>query len=392
MKAFHFRLRRLCAILIGLVFLCSGLLKLIDPVGTGLIVSEYLKFFRMDFLTGLARPLGIALVLVETVTGVALITGVYCKLSAIVTGILLVFFTGLTLVLLIVNPEMDCGCFGEALHLTHRQSFFKNVALVILALVAFIPFRHFGTPRGKKYVTFWIASASLVFALWYSGRHLPLIDFMEFAPGAELFAADRSGEEIPDGFYAAFIYERDGQTGSFSLDRLPDSTWTFVRVDTVYRNGLNLKPSRPILSFSDAAGEYQDERAVKGKVVVLSVYDPARAAWDRIVKVHEGIQAAGATPLLLVSSSPAEMTARSLPVPVYYADYKTLLTLNRGNGGATYINKGEVIAKWSLADFPKDPSGLFSTDPVDIYTHHIARRRITAQAFCLYLAALLILL
>ena len=40
MKKAHHRFRRFCAILIGLVFLASGLLKLLDPVGTGLIVSE----------------------------------------------------------------------------------------------------------------------------------------------------------------------------------------------------------------------------------------------------------------------------------------------------------------------------------------------------------------
>jgi hypothetical protein len=47
MKKAHHRLRRFCAILIGLVFLVSGLLKLLDPVGTGLIVTEYLKVFHV---------------------------------------------------------------------------------------------------------------------------------------------------------------------------------------------------------------------------------------------------------------------------------------------------------------------------------------------------------
>ena len=92
MKKAHHRLRRFCAILIGLVFLVSGLLKLLDPVGTGLIVSEYFKFFHLNFLQGAAKGLGMVLSLVESVTGAALISGVYRRLTAAVTAILVVFF------------------------------------------------------------------------------------------------------------------------------------------------------------------------------------------------------------------------------------------------------------------------------------------------------------
>ena len=76
MKKAHHRLRRFCAILIGLVFLASGLLKLLDPVGTGLIVSEYFKFFHLGFLQGTAKGFGMALSLLEAVTGAALVSGV----------------------------------------------------------------------------------------------------------------------------------------------------------------------------------------------------------------------------------------------------------------------------------------------------------------------------
>jgi hypothetical protein len=84
---------------------------------------------------------------VEASTGAALVSGVFRKTTAIVTSALILFFTVITLILWIANPVMDCGCFGEAIHLTHGQTLLKNLVLVALALIAFIPFQNFGVPR-----------------------------------------------------------------------------------------------------------------------------------------------------------------------------------------------------------------------------------------------------
>ena len=388
MKQAHHRLRRFCAILIGLVFLTSGLLKLLDPVGTGLIVTEYLKFFKMSFLQRAALPFGMVLSLLEAVTGAALISGVYRKLAAAVASLLILFFTVVTVILWIANPVMDCGCFGEAIHLTHGQTLLKNVILLALALVAFLPFQNFGVPRPAKYVAFWITVPSLVFALWFNWRHLPMIDFTEFAPGVELFASLDNDYEAMDGKVPTFIYERDGQRGSFSLDNLPDSTWTFVAVDTLSRSGFYRSEAKPVLSFRDAEGTYQDEQAVLGKVMVFSVYDPAQADWDRIRTQAAEARAAGATPLILT------VPGDNAPQDVYYADYKPLITLNRANGGAVYFHDGELVSKWSPRDFPgkEELQSLLERDSVDASTDFTVKRRIKAQGFALYLLALLMLL
>ena len=388
MKKAHHRLRRFCAILIGLVFLASGLLKLLDPVGTGLIVSEYFKFFHLGFLQGTAKALGMVLSLVEAITGAALISGVFRKTTAIVTSILVVFFTIITLILWIAKPEMDCGCFGEAIHLSHGQTLLKNLVLLALAALAFIPFQNFGVPRKGKYVAFFLAIPSLIFALCHNARHLPMIDFTEFAPGTELFASLDNDYQEMDGKVPTFIYERNGQRGSFTLDALPDSTWTFVGVDTLSRSGMYKNASKPVLSFRDAEGEYQDELAVLGKVMVFSVYDPEEADWDRIRTQAAEARICGATPLIL--SVPGEDT----PEDVYLADYKPLITLNRANGGATYFNDGELIAKWSPRDVPEGEElrSLLDREPVVASTDFIVGRRIRAQGFALYLLALLLLL
>ena len=388
MKKAHHSFRRFCAILIGLVFLASGLLKLLDPVGTGLIVSEYFKFFHLGFLQGTAKALGMVLSLVEAITGAALISGVFRKTTAIVTSVLVVFFTIITLILWIAKPEMDCGCFGEAIHLSHGQTLLKNLVLLALAALAFIPFQNFGVPRKGKYVAFFLAIPSLIFALCHNARHLPMIDFTEFAPGTELFASLDNDYQEMDGKVPTFIYERNGQRGSFTLDALPDSTWTFVGVDTLSRSGMYKNVSKPVLSFRDAEGEYQDELAVLGKVMVFSVYDPEDADWDRIRTQVAEARVCGATPLIL--AVPGEDT----PEDVYLADYKPLITLNRANGGATYFNDGELISKWSPRDVPEGEElrSLLDREPVVASTDFIVGRRIRAQGFSLYLLALLLLL
>ena len=372
MKKAHHRLRRLCAFLIGLVFLASGLLKLLDPVGTGLIISEYLKFFHIGFLQGASKALGMGLSLLEAATGAALVTGVFRKTTAIITSVLVLFFTAVTFILWLANPEMDCGCFGEAIHLTHAQTLLKNLVLLALALVAFLPFQNFGVPRRGKYVAFFLALPSLVFALWYNHRHLPMIDFTEFAPGVELFASLDNDYQEMDGKVPTFIYERDGQRGSFSLNNLPDSTWTFVGVDTLSRSGLYKSEAKPVLSFRDAEGNYEDERAVLGKVMVFSVYDPAKADWQRIGSQAADARSCGATPLLLT------VPGENVPQDACFADF----------------NDGELVAKWSPRDVPEgsDLKGLLERDPVDVSTEFTVQRRIKAQGFALYLVALLLLL
>ena len=85
MKLLPLRIRRFCAFLVGVVFFISGIFKLLDPVGAGLVMSDYYKFFHLGFLDFSAKPLALLLALVETVLGAALITGLWRKVIAIAT-------------------------------------------------------------------------------------------------------------------------------------------------------------------------------------------------------------------------------------------------------------------------------------------------------------------
>ena len=101
-------MKRFCGFSTGIVFFISGILKLMDPVGTGLIIKEYLDFMHIGFLEPVAKPIGSALALIEAILGTGLITGVWRKLITPITLGLQSVFTLITLILVIFKPEMDC--------------------------------------------------------------------------------------------------------------------------------------------------------------------------------------------------------------------------------------------------------------------------------------------
>ena len=386
-------LRRFAAVIIGIVLLCSGLLKMADPVGTMLIVAEYLKFFHIGFLAPAAKGIGIALSLIETLTGIALVTGVLRKLTAWVTTALLAFFTVVTLVLWIVNPTMDCGCFGEAVHLTHAQSLLKNVVLLVLALWAFLPYGDFGKTPVRKYVSACMATISVIGACIYCNRHLPLIDYTDFRIGTEIMASLDDEVEADNHYREMRTYSKGDKQGKFLPGFYPGADWELVQTDTVFIEKSFAQEFLPILSFRDTADVYCDRKAAEGRVVVFSVYEPEDAPWSTIAAGVDAVSKAGGTPLVLLACAPSQMADYDVPasLPVYFADYKTLISLNRSNGGATYLSEGEIILKWHSTDIPSDFHGIIADDPVNLSTWKIGRNRVKAQGFCLYLAALLIL-
>ena len=387
MKPSYNRFRRFCAFISGAVFLLSGILKLMDPTGSAFIVKAWLDFLYMGFLSPVAVGIAECLALVEAVLGAALMSGVWRKVTAIASFVLMGFFTILTIVLAIANPVMDCGCFGEAVHLTHLQSLVKNVILCALLCVAFFPFRDFGSPKPVKYVSFAISSLSvLVFALW-SLIALPMKDYTEFAPG-KILEASRS-EDYVDLSEPVFVYEKDGQRKNFRLDNLPDSSWTFIDSKVIQdENSL-----RPVLSISDAGGEYCDSLAARGKVMVVSVFrklHPHNAAGVR--EFVNRCSSAGYKPLILAASY--ENVPEDLRGLTRIADYKTLATFNRSNGGVTYCADGQIVRKWSCNFRPDNEklAQLLSEDATSLALESQSKGGLSLQGFLLYVFAVLLLL
>ena len=226
---------------------------------------------------------------------------------------------------------------------------------------------------------------------------VPLMDFTEFAPGA--FLAANGDEEYSDsGIYIGgendtkqeyfVIYEKNGQEGAFTLDNLPDSTWTFVRVENMETSISDYEKSTPVFYISDTDGDYHNDLLMDGKVMVLSIYDvPGFKAMDRAEQFLRDAEAAGFTAI----------TVAREPVPgldAYQSDFKKIITFNRSNGGATYLADGEIICKWPFSRLPDtdELSKVASRNPMEQLVGRSSRRRIAFQGLVLYSLALLLIL
>lgn len=404
MNWFSSRLRRLCTLVVGIVFFVAGTLKLMDPVGAGLVVDEYFRFFHAGFLVFASKPVGVVLALLETVLGAALITGIARKAAAAATGAMTVFFTGITLALAIANPVMDCGCFGEAIHLTHFQTFAKNVVLLLLEAAAFLPLRTFPIVSKARPVAFSTTMLAVGLLTAYSLLYLPLRDFTPFRISSRLYAsvADMAGSD--EEYESVFVYEKDGKEKTFTLEDLPDSTWTYLRTETELVSAPD--ETYPMLTLTDAEGQARDSLAIGNAVMIVSVYRPDRmdaGQWTQAGEFLGDAVRQGFTPLLLVASSPGRFELpdgipddlrHPLLFSTYFSDYKTLVSMNRSNGGATYFHDGTLIAKWSLRSLPdgRKLEKLAATHPTETELDASARSRQHFWGFYLAAFALLLLL
>ena len=387
--------KRICAVIIGTVLFISGVLKLMDPLGTSLIVEDYLRFFHVGFLAGAAGVFGVALSLFESILGAILITGIWRKFAAIASLCILGLFTIITAVIWIAGASFDCGCFGEALHLEHWQSFVKNVVLLGLWAAAFLPLKDLGEPQKIKYVSFGIGAASVaLFCLW-SLLSVPLVDFTSMKPGTELNGAAK--ENFDD--ITAAVYEKNGREGAFTPDCPPDSSWTFVRYENYSRGFTDSTAALQTLSFYNAAGEYADSLATEGRVMVVSAWNPGKISAKRMAAIEQFASAAekkGFSVLYLVAGTPETLESASpaLADITFFADRRTLMTLNRSNGGASFISDGNIVAKWAAGALPdgKELGKLARRDPVEYMMKSSNKGKVRLQGFLLYTFAVMLLL
>lgn len=321
-------LRGLARIIFSLTFILSGILKLIDPVGTGLIVQEYLSFMHLGFLSPAALWLGVALSTVEFTIGISILIGLQMRffsgLSLCFTG----FFTLLTLYLAIFNPISDCGCFGKAIHLTNWQTFFKNVVLLLLALLIF--FGRFKATVLASPALQWVFVGLFAFLGIYLAADArfnnPHIDFTAYSVGVDL--AENSADEPL--FETNFTYEKDGVRKHFTLDNLPDSTWTFIETNT-----------KELTSADRYKHTEFTPDTLEGGFFAITIYDPEKIDkkdWEELRQFRAEALQHGAAATIYTPQGGEDLGQ---------ADRKVMMTLNRSNGGVTYINDGVLVGKWA---------------------------------------------
>ncbi|MFN8241661.1 MAG: DoxX family protein [Bacteroidales bacterium] len=353
-------IRTISFIIVGIVLVFSGIVKGIDPLGTAYKLQDYFVAFGMQSLRFLGLPLSILLCTVEFITGISLLTGAFRKAGIVSAFIMFAFFTPLTLVLAISNPVSDCGCFGDAIHLTNWQTFGKNLFLVFFVLLLFFSRDTGMVTSRKKSMVILISSVLLFFIFtWYNLRYLPVIDFLPYSVGTSIPEKMKIPEGAPAGKYESiFIYEKDGVRKEFTIDNYPanDSTWKFVETKTTITEKGYI-PEIHDFSITGMNGEDLTDSVLSSKgYTLLMISRKLKKAGEKEflegMKVRELCTSNGVGFLVLTSSPTTDITELGTDATICTTDDTTLKTIARSDPGFLLIKNGIIIGKWSLAGLP----------------------------------------
>lgn len=357
---------RVATLIIAALFIFSGFVKGIDPLGTTYKLVDYFEAFRMPFFNPIATPLSILLSSAEMLIGLMLLFKVRVKLAAWAALLFMAFFTVLTFILAIFNPVSDCGCFGDAIKLTNWDTFFKN--LIFLPITYFI-FRYRSNIKEQfqKAWSNWLTTAVLaltaIMVSVISLAYLPPIDFRPFHIGVNL----KEAMEIPAGapsdvYKTTLIYEKDGVKKSFDESNYPwkDSTWKFVDSKSeLVKKGY----TPPITNFSllDKDGNDMSTLITDGTgytfLLVAPKLENANLSRLKYLRYIDGYCLANGHRFIVATSSGWDAIQNfqeemELPVTVTQGDEVLLKTIVRANPGLLLIYNGTIIGKWGWRTMP----------------------------------------
>ncbi len=354
-------------ILVGLLFIFSGLVKANDPLGLSYKMDEYFHVLHLHFLVPAALTFAIIMIAFEIIAGVALLLGFKMRIFGPLLLILIVFFTFLTGYSYLSGSIHECGCFGDCLPITAGTSFTKDVILLILV---FFLYRHRRSihPFLGGFLTWGLMLASVVFSFGLQRhvlRHLPIVDCLPYQVGnniPELMKLPPGA--TPDKYASVFVYEKNGQEKEFSEDSIPwqDSTWHFVnRKDKLIQKG-DAQPKITDFSITDFAGNKFTEQILQNEgytflFFVKSTTDAEQKGWQKKIRhLQEDCQRFDIPVYGITTSFQGQVDhfkqKDSLHFPFLQMDGVIIKTAARSNPCLMLLHGGVIEGKWSYLDMP----------------------------------------
>ena len=369
--------KNLCRIIVGIVFIYSGFVKGIDPLGSDYKFTDYFNAFGMGWMNATTLFFSFALSLAEFLIGIALLFNLWVSRMAWGSLLFMFFFTPLTLVSALTNPVSDCGCFGDAMILTNWQTFWKNIILLLLAIMIFVYRKEYKSslPLMGQFSFLTLAGAGMLCLSIYCYRHLPVLDFRPYAVGKNITESMRLPEGAEPDQYEVTLKYKNKQTGeirSFTEENYPwqdTLNWEYESSsERLVKKGY-ITPIHDLVIEHPTLGNITEEILEDDNYTILAVaynlnqsdtqYQPAINRLAEYAR-EKGIRFYG-----LTSSSERDIEAykkrNHVPYEFCTADEIQLKTMIRSNPGVIILREGTILDKWAGKDVP-DVKELQDTD------------------------------
>jgi len=359
MKVINF----LCRIFLGGLFIFSGLIKINDPYGFAYKLDEYFEIFSHDFSPIFTSFIPYSLFFSVFISGFEIILGVaillYYRMNLVMwlTLLMMVFFTFLTFYAFWWDKVKECGCFGDAIKLTPKISFYKDLVLTALTLVLFAQRKRLLSKFNG--VSGHIVMAVTTFISFYIGyhaiEHLPYKDFLPYKVGNNI----KEQMKAPEAPKYKYIMTKDGKQYEF-MDYPTDPAY---KLDTF----LLTNPDKIYAAITDYKlwnedGDYTDS-SLTGKKLFIIVRDAEKAAehckgdcMEKINSLVKGLEGSGVKAIALTSTSGDKFEEYrhqvQLAVPYYFSDGVVLKTMIRSDPGVILLQDGTILGKWHYNDVP----------------------------------------
>ena len=361
----------ICRLFVGLVFIMSGFVKGVDPLGTSFKIQEYMTAWSIGGITfewalPFATFLAMALVTVEFTIGVMLIFNAHRKLYSWLLLLMMVFFTATTLADAITNKVTDCGCFGDFIKLSNWQTFWKNIVLLLPTVYIFLC-RRWNEPRRferNSLITIFAIVAMVIFGLYNIGNE-PCIDFRPWKVGNRMIAATADNMEVKS--YLSYRNTATGEVEEFEsaklMDYYSDSLWmaTHEFVDSRVEDPYEIEADGFSMLGPDDQDYAKELIASQEYVLIATIHHLDKVSDDgtkALALVNKFANENNINLVLLTCALPEETEAYLMgnnldAIPYYFADATAIETMMRSNPGFILLKDATVMGKWHYRNINK---------------------------------------
>jgi len=364
----------LIRIVVGVLFIFSGLVKANDPMGLVYKMNEFFDVLHMSFMSSYSFAFSILMIAFEIIAGIALLLGYAFRVFSVLLLLLNVFYMFLTGYALYSGKVQECGCFGACIKISNDATFWKDVVLTALSIILFV-YRKRILPLFTAYpgASLMIICSFFAFGIqWWALEHGPFVDCLAYKPGNNLWQKMHPATGpgiVPDRYESVMVYEKNGIKKEFQTNSpekpWEDSTWKYdTTINKLIKGTGNAEPEIKDFTLVDIYknDHTQEILTTPGYMFLWFVKDPEKMRqdnMDRLQNIIKRSQKLGVHFYLVISGTAEQDTVfqrkwNVMGVDMVLLDATVAKTAMRTNPGLMLLKDGTVQQKWSFRDYPKD--------------------------------------